>query len=66
MSKHPLADRLGMFRAMAAKARRDAARAASAEMKEGYEHLAKSWDLLIGEISEAMASEKERPRQRTG
>ena len=55
-----------MFRAMAAKARRDAARAASAEMKEGYEHLAKSWDLLIGEISAAMASEKEQPKQRAG
>jgi hypothetical protein len=54
-----------MFREMAAEARKDAARPASAEMKDAYERLARSWDQLIGEISAAMvASEKERPKQR--
>ena len=55
-----------MFREMAAEARKDAARAASAEMKDGYERLARAWDELIGEISAALAAEKERPRQRAG
>ena len=64
MSSHPLAGRLDMFREMAAEARKDAAHAASPEMKDAYEHLAKSWDLLIGEISAAMASEEERPKER--
>jgi len=55
-----------MFREMAAEARKDAAHAASGEMKDAYERLARSWDLLIGEISAAMASEDERFKQRTG
>ena len=50
MAKHPLADRLGLLREMAAEARKDAARATSAEMKAGYERLASSWDELIREI----------------
>ena len=66
MSSHSLAGRLDMFREMAAEARKDAAHAASGEMKDAYERLARSWDLLIGEISAAMASEDERFKQRTG
>jgi Ribonuclease G/E len=54
MADHPLADRLDSFRKMGAEARRDAERAKSAEMKDGYEQLAKSWDQLIGEIEAAM------------
>jgi hypothetical protein len=65
MSGHCLAGRLDMFREMAAEVRKDAARAASAEMKDGYERLSRSWDELIGEISAAM-SENERPKQRAG
>jgi hypothetical protein len=64
MSGHPLADRLDMFREMAAEARKDAAGTAPGEMKDAYEHLASSWDQLIDEISAATASEKERPKQR--
>jgi hypothetical protein len=55
-----------MFREMAAEARKDAAHAASAEVKDAYERLARSWDQLIGEISAATGSERERPKQRAG
>jgi hypothetical protein len=54
MAAHPLADRLAVFREMAAEARADASRASNPEMKAGYEQLAQSWDQLIGEIEAAM------------
>jgi hypothetical protein len=60
MAGHPLADRLGVFREMASDARRRAARAASGEMRLGYENLARSWDQLIGEIEAAMTLDKRR------
>ena len=43
---------------MAVEARRDGARAPSSEMRDGYEQLAKSWDLLINEIVAAIESNK--------
>ena len=46
------------YRKMAAEARAHAVSATSAEMKAGYEHLAKSWDQLIGEIEKAIQSGK--------
>jgi hypothetical protein len=63
MADHPLAGRLAMFREMAAEARKDAARATSADMKLGYERLVESWDQLISEIEAAIESEKMRPKQ---
>jgi hypothetical protein len=54
MAEHPLADRLGVFREMAAEARADAARATTPEMIAAYEALTKSWDQQIGEIEAAM------------
>jgi hypothetical protein len=54
MGDHPLSERLAVFREMAAEARADASRASNPEMKAGYEQLAESWDLLIGEIEAAM------------
>ena len=56
MADHPLSDRLDDFRKMADEARRGAAHATSPEMREDNEHLAKSWDQLIGEIVAAMES----------
>ena len=53
-ANHPLADRLGVFRQMAAEARRDAAHAASSEARLDYDRLARSWDELIYEIVAAM------------
>lgn len=58
MADHPLADRLVTFRKMAAEANSGAIHATSPEMKEGYEQLAKSWDLLISEIAATMESDK--------
>jgi hypothetical protein len=58
MTDHPLADRLDTFRKMAAEARRDGARAASPEMRDGYRKLATSWDQLISEIVAAMESDR--------
>ena len=63
MAGHPLAGRLGMFPELAAEARKDAARASSAEMKDGYDRLVKSWDQLISVIEAAIESEKMRPKQ---
>jgi hypothetical protein len=60
MADHPLAGRLAGFREMAACAKRGAARATSDEMKLGYEHLARSWDELIGEIVAATESRASR------
>jgi hypothetical protein len=55
---HPLADRLAVFREMAAEARRDAAHAASSEARLDHERLATSWDQLISEIVAAMDAGK--------
>ena len=49
-NKHPLADRLATFRALAAEARESARRAASDKMRQDYQVLAESWEQLIKEI----------------
>jgi hypothetical protein len=56
MADHALARRLGEFRQMAADAHKHAASATSTELKVSYEELARSWDQLVREIEEAMAS----------
>ena len=58
MADNPLVTRLVTFREMAAEVRRDAERATSAEMQEGYKRLAESWDQLISEIEQAIESGK--------
>ena len=58
MAAHTLASQLDSYRKMAAEARARAESATFAEMKAGYEHLAKSWDELIGEIGKAIQSGK--------
>ena len=58
MTDHPLADRLGAFREMAAEAHAGAARATTPEMIAAYEDLAKSWDQLINEIAAIGESDK--------
>jgi len=45
-----VAQRLREFKQMAAEARKAAGRAATPEMRRGYEQLAQSWDQLIREI----------------
>jgi len=62
MADHPLAHLLAGFREMAEAAKRDAARATSAEMKHGYERLVKSWDELIGEMEAATTRTKQGSR----
>ena len=57
-TKHPLVDRIAVFREMADEARRDAARAASPEARLGYERLAESWEELISEVVAAMDASK--------
>ena len=42
--------------------KRDAARATSADMKQGYERLVKSWDQLIGEMETATMRPKQDAR----
>jgi hypothetical protein len=58
MVGHSLADQLDGFRKLAAEAHSGVASATSPEMKAGYEHLANSWDKLIGEIEAAMGLDK--------
>ena len=62
MADHSLAHLLAGFRELAAEARRDAARATSSEMKQGYERLVKSWDELIGEMETATMRTKQGSR----
>jgi hypothetical protein len=57
-ANHPLADRIGDFRQLAAEARRDAARAASSEARLDHERLANSWEELISEIVASMDTRK--------
>ena len=57
-TKHPLGDRISVFREMADEARQGAARADSPEARLGYERLAESWEELISEVVAAMDASK--------
>ena len=57
-TKHPLVDRIAVFREMADEARRDAARATSSEARLDHERLAESWEELINEIVAAADASK--------